>query len=711
MAKPVEKVAGKRKRWLWTGLTALTAVAALFALLPGISGNVQAEIEGIYTYSVAGGAATITKCSQNASGSLTVPAELGGVPVTRIGGSAFYACEELTSVRLPDGVTRIGDYAFAECCALKRVTLPAGLTALGDGVFWNCEALTSAVLPEGLETIGANAFCFCGALTSLTIPASVTSIGEGAFFACASLRKLSCDAANPNYSAAQGILYDAGRARLLAAPGVLSAEIPPTVTEIGPQAFAWNTALTEVSVPPSVTVIGEEAFANCSNLTSATLSEGLETIGAYAFDGAGLTAVTVPGSLTDMGAYAFSNCPDLAAAALEPGAALGENAFSGCPALTSVSLPDGLSEIGAYAFYQCTALKTVVIPGGTVRVGEGAFAQCAALTRAEIRPGVKEIGRSAFSLCEALRSVTIPSSVTVVEAEAFYGCSALTQIYCQAAAKPAGWSEDWALYCPACPEAIRWKALLTPTVTAKASAAGVRLSWNAVPRATKYNVYRKTSSTSWEAVGYARTTLYLDETAAVGTVYSYRVRPQVSTDYGDYSRAVSACVLSAPSAAAENAADGVRLSWDPVAGAKLYYVWRAEGDGVFAKIGSASGTVYTDKTAVGGTKYRYQVKARYKSCYSAPSEAVTQRYLTVPEASVKAYASGIKVTWTESPGATKYNLYRAGADGKLKKIGYSRTLAYVDRTVESGQVYEYRVAAQVSVYWSARSEPVRATAR
>ena len=91
-------------------------------------------------------------------------------------------------------------------------------------------------------------------------------------------------------------------------------------------------------------------------------------------------------------------------------------------------------------------------------------------------------------------------------------------------------------------------------------------------------------------------------------------------------------------------------------------------------------------------------------------EAKTVR-LETPAVTIKAYASGLKLTWGEVPGATVYNVYRAAAGDSYAKIGTSRTLAYADRTVESGVKYSYYVAAQVSKFVSARSSTVTATAK
>jgi hypothetical protein len=45
--------------------------------------------------------------------------------VTSIGEGAFYYCDGLKSVTIPDGVTSIGPHAFYGCNLLKNVTIVA----------------------------------------------------------------------------------------------------------------------------------------------------------------------------------------------------------------------------------------------------------------------------------------------------------------------------------------------------------------------------------------------------------------------------------------------------------------------------------------------------------------------------------------------------------------------------------------------------------
>ena len=211
------------------------------------------------------------------SGNVVIPSSVeyngNSYSVTSIGEFAFYDCEDLTSVTIPDGVTSIEHAAFGMCSSLTSVTIPNSVTTLGESAFTFCNSLASIEIPNSVTTIGTYAFFECRGLTSLTIPNSVTKIGDNAFSACIALTSLT---------------------------------ISNSMTIIPFSAFDWCTSLTSVEIPNSVTKIKGYAFADCTSLTSIDIPNSVTEIGEGAFYGCtGLTSITIPNSVTHIGDEAF----------------------------------------------------------------------------------------------------------------------------------------------------------------------------------------------------------------------------------------------------------------------------------------------------------------------------------------------------------------------------------------------------------------------
>ena len=111
---------------------------------------------GALTYTQENGGITITKCDDKAE-TVEIPAEIDGLPVTKIGATAFYGCA-LTSVIIPEGVTEIASGAFWHSKNLTEVSLPSTLTTIEGFAFNDCPLLASISFPESLTAVGNNAF-------------------------------------------------------------------------------------------------------------------------------------------------------------------------------------------------------------------------------------------------------------------------------------------------------------------------------------------------------------------------------------------------------------------------------------------------------------------------------------------------------------------------------------------------------------------------
>lgn len=118
--------------------------------------------------------ACVYRCQKSASGTVTIPAQWNGLPVTSIHSYAFDNCSGVTKIILPDSIKTIESFAFFSCGMLE-ISIPASVSTIGASAFYGCKALKKLALPEGLKTIRRQLFTYSG-VQAVYIPASVTSI-------------------------------------------------------------------------------------------------------------------------------------------------------------------------------------------------------------------------------------------------------------------------------------------------------------------------------------------------------------------------------------------------------------------------------------------------------------------------------------------------------------------------------------------------------
>ena len=107
--------------------------------------------------------------------------------VVEIASGAFYL-SPVERVEFPETLRVIGRRAFA-CCNLRSIALPDGITELRESAFIFCRQLQEVNFPQGLTLIGAKCFADTG-IRRIIIPGSVRSLGEMAFARCVNLSQV-----------------------------------------------------------------------------------------------------------------------------------------------------------------------------------------------------------------------------------------------------------------------------------------------------------------------------------------------------------------------------------------------------------------------------------------------------------------------------------------------------------------------------------------
>lgn len=171
--------------------------------------------------------------------------------ITSIGEEAF-AGNKFTEIIIPSGVSKLGAGAFSGCGLLQSIsveennnnfsasngvlydkvgttlllcpggkegsyTLPRRTTKIAESAFKDCKKITELILPSGLTTIGDKAFSGMN-LTNIEIPAELERLSPDAFAYCSKLTEITVDEENTVFAAADGVLCDKNKEKVLVCP-------------------------------------------------------------------------------------------------------------------------------------------------------------------------------------------------------------------------------------------------------------------------------------------------------------------------------------------------------------------------------------------------------------------------------------------------------------------------------------------------------------
>lgn len=157
-----------------------------------------------------------------------------------------------------------------------------------------------------------------------------------------------------------------------------------------------------------------------------------------------------------------------------------------------------------------------------------------------------------------------------------------------------------------------------------------------------------------------------------------------------------------------NAYLSAKLSWNEIAAAQGYQIYRAEGkNGAFKKIASVNEDAfsYEDKSIVPGKTYQYKVRGYMKlkgGNKNSPYSDIKSADFTIPATAWKDFKMKnyrtIQLSWKKKS-VDGYKIYRKTGKGKyrcIKTLSGKSSTSFKDTSVKQGKTYTYRIRGYIS---------------
>ena len=234
------------------------------------------------------------------SGSVTIPSTLGGCPVVGIGRRAFYSCDNLVSVAIPEGVETIGDEAFRGCGKLSSVSIPDSVKTIDVDAFLECSSslydqsvkkevriVDGWVVGRGFSQtneylnipmargMAEEAFISDRHLVRLAIGGILRSISTKAFYGCRGLESVEF----------LGPVSEIGEAAFARCDKLAAVTGMSGVANIAVRAFSESALIERMVFPPTLLAIGEKAFCDCRSLSEVEFLGRIPKFASNAFYG------------------------------------------------------------------------------------------------------------------------------------------------------------------------------------------------------------------------------------------------------------------------------------------------------------------------------------------------------------------------------------------------------------------------------------------
>ncbi len=245
-----------------------------------------------------------------------------------------------------------------------------------------------------------------------------------------------------------------------------------------------------------------------------------------------------------------------------------------------------------------------------------------------------------------------------------------------------------------------------PSVSITTSKGKPKLTWKAVKGADNYYIYRSTDGKNFKYYNETDEAGYTNYSTNIGTTYYYKVRAVKTIDGNDHKSDFSAvrsiqCRPAAVNLSISRSYGKPKLTWDAVADADKYWIYRSTDGKNFKYYDTTTKTSYINSGAAFNTIYYYKVKAvkvvngRNVVSGSGSAKSVITA-LAKPSVSITTSDGKPYISWDAVDGATGYYVFRS-TDGKnYSVLGYTTRTNYTNTASNAGTTYYYKVKADNS---------------
>ena len=348
---------------------------------------------------------------------------------------------------LDSKIQKLGDYSLSHVEQLTSIKLNDGLLSVGNEVFEYDDNLTEIVFPDSITSFADEPIGSLENLRYVHFPPAYDHFNEYIFDSCPNIENV--DMSN-NYKSIDGVVYSADGSKLLLYPSGkkdTSFTIPGSVTYINYYAFEDTSNLTEVIFedPRNWNVGGEFFSSNLLRDSSAAIEILRSEHEADEF------IKLSPGlySNYDEQVISWDEFEKKYSVDLSFGDHLWhrstEDEFGQMASILKyneeledvkiIVIPETVEEIGENMFYNAANVEVILLPNSLKRIEDFAFYECTNLTYLDIPEGISYISQEFCHNCSSLTEINIPKNVTNIGIDAFCG-SGLNRVYFE---NPSGW--------------------------------------------------------------------------------------------------------------------------------------------------------------------------------------------------------------------------------------------------------------------------------